>query len=177
MYYYDTEKYGSIDGNWMNGDRMVVNAVDFAYRFGLVKEVSNDGSNGYSFFLPNDDAVWKAAGVSWHFGFHYVDTPIGKIVTWQWYTCDMTSWPGYQGDQPTFVATSFVIYEGQYEPRKVLLFSHAEDYPTETRNNETLNRYTSRQHVVLPYNTTKAYVRFSLVREINVYYEEVTIDF
>ena len=176
IYYYDTAKNGSIDGNWMYKGRMIVDAVDFAYRFGLVKEASNSGTMPMIFVLLDGDSKYRSANVEWHFGVNYVNTPIGKVVTWQWFTCDFNAWPEWLDATPSFEATNVITYEGGGNEKRELLFSHGEDYPENIYPAYTLKRYNSRRHVLLPKSVNKAWVRFSAVFNAQIYKQKLDID-
>lgn len=166
-YYYNTNEHESVHGNYMDGNRMKVDAVDFAYHFGLVEERRNDGNGAYTFLTPGDAAFLKSADANWSFGINYVNSPRGKIITYQWFECRINSW-AYTDDKPIISVRSRVDYTaGNTVVRSGYLFEHSEDYIIPIGDASNLYKYRSGQHLLLPANTNKADVSFSIVAGIS----------
>ena len=98
-YYYDTANNGRVHGNKMDGDRMMVNAVEFGQHFGLTKTAVDSGSGSYTFAFNEGEGIPTATlNYDYYFQVSYVDTPNGIAVFQQNATFTMTLWTGIPGE-------------------------------------------------------------------------------
>lgn len=158
--------------------KMIVNAVEFARRFDLVR-ISENSSNETRVFTVLDTAPrYHAATFKWNFFVQYVDSPIGKIVCSQSYSCSMSAWSETVDSLPTFTVTNWVGYLSKNG--KVLknsrLYEHAyESYITDFDPLATRVNYTSATNFVLPKGVTHARVRFSAVQDLNIFEKVIKV--
>lgn len=174
QYYYDTKNNKSVDGNYMSNGRMMVDAVAFAERFELEKTVWTGGTMTKPFLIIDDIPRSRAATIKWSLGVTYVDAPVGKIITWRGYNCDMESWAPYVDEQPILSATNYITYLDKYGNvlKKDILFINTGATLEKQTSLDTWKRYSSRRHIVLPKMVTQAKVRFSVVLGINIYQKD-----
>ena len=169
-YYYNIDQHGSTHGNWMNGNKMMVNAVEFAQYFGLIQTAQTSGSETYPFLIGDSDdniafAVPVAATVNWNLKIQYVNTPNSKIITYQEFTCNVSSYYNPEIAQPELTPTQFITYSNKHYSKKLPLFIDNGPFVHSPSRIESKNYYYSRQRRVITRMPTIAEARYSIMHK------------
>ena len=165
-YYYNTNSHSSVHGNRMDGDKMVVNAVDFAEYFGLVKKEMKHDSNPEWFSIFNDDIrgfTNGAATISYNFSVSYVSVPNKKIITDQSMYIAVNYWPlGGIYDAPAIMFNNTVTYTQATNQKQVIL---NEDYIVlKTGKENNLYNRKNTKNIVFSGDKIVASVNFTILQ-------------
>ena len=182
-YYYDTKKHDSIDGNYMEGNKMVVNSVEFAERFGLVESSETKGNKAYLFAVGEYDSSLSmvtplSASAKWNFVVRYVKTPNNTVIIGQTFYLEVETWTDRAFEQPTISPTKFVKYTSGASYTKTLpLFEFNGPRLTVIKQNTYVYDYVSCQRKIITKSKTVAEVAFSIMAKSGIgwYNEKIKV--